>query len=75
MLLAARSLSHLIEALPGVGAQLVLVEGLVRALCQQLIDIQYIDVAEQALLVSGATMCMRYWLCVCSMCDDNAIST
>ena len=48
MLLACRSIANLMEALRGSVANVVY-GGAVPVLCQKLLDIQYIDVAEQAL--------------------------
>ena len=48
MLLACRSIANLMEALRGSVANVVY-GGAVPILCQKLLDIQYIDVAEQAL--------------------------
>lgn len=51
MLLACRSLANLMEALRGSVANVVY-GGAVPILCQKLLDIQFIDLAEQALSVS-----------------------
>jgi hypothetical protein len=51
MLLACRCIANLMEALRGSVANVVY-GGAVPVLCQKLLDIQYIDVAEQALSVS-----------------------
>ncbi|KAJ2800958.1 Ubiquitin fusion degradation protein 4, partial [Coemansia guatemalensis] len=48
MLLACRCLANVLEALPLAGAAVVRC-GAVEALCARLLDIEYIDVAEQAL--------------------------
>ncbi|KAJ2081800.1 Ubiquitin fusion degradation protein 4 [Coemansia sp. RSA 988] len=48
MLLACRCLANVLEALPLAGASVVR-HGAVEALCARLLDIEYIDVAEQAL--------------------------
>ena len=52
MLLACRCIANLMEALRGSVANVVY-GGAVPILCQKLLDIQYIDVAEQALSVSA----------------------
>ncbi|KAJ1999930.1 Ubiquitin fusion degradation protein 4, partial [Coemansia thaxteri] len=49
MLLACRCLSNLLEALPLTGGLLVRL-GVVGVLCSKLMEIEYIDLAEQALL-------------------------
>jgi E3 ubiquitin-protein ligase TRIP12 len=49
--LACRCLANLIEALPGV-AHTVVYHGAIPALCSKLIEISYIDLAEQTLSVS-----------------------
>lgn len=74
MLLACRSLANLMEALRGSVANVVY-GGAVPVLCQKLLDIQYIDVAEQALSTlekvsidfpasivreGGLTACLQY---------------
>ena len=53
MLLACRCIANLIEALPQ-AAHSVVTGGAVPILCQKLIEIDYIDLAEQALIVSVA---------------------
>lgn len=53
MLLACRCLANLMEALRGSVANVVY-GGAVPILCQKLLDIQFIDLAEQALSVSTA---------------------
>lgn len=50
-LLACRCLANLMEALPGCGHTLVY-RGAVPVLCSKLIEISYIDLAEQTLIVS-----------------------
>ncbi|KAJ2847553.1 Ubiquitin fusion degradation protein 4, partial [Coemansia brasiliensis] len=50
MLLACRCLSNLLEALP-VSGSILLRYGAIDVLCGRLLDIEYIDVAEQALTV------------------------
>lgn len=52
MLIACRCLANLMEALPASTANVVY-GGAVPVLCQKLLEIQYIDLAEQALSVSG----------------------
>ena len=74
MLLACRSLANMMEALRGSVANVVY-GGAVPVLCQKLLDIQYIDVAEQALSTlskvsldfpasivreGGLTACLQY---------------
>lgn len=54
-LLACRCLAHLMEALPGSGHTLVHL-GAVQALCSKLNEISYIELAEQTLSVSSATL-------------------
>jgi E3 ubiquitin-protein ligase TRIP12 len=51
MLLACRCISNLIEAMPSAMGSVVY-SGVVPVLCQKLKEIQYIDLAEQALSVS-----------------------
>jgi E3 ubiquitin-protein ligase TRIP12 len=51
MLLACRCIANLMEALPAATANVVY-GGAVPVLCAKLVDIQYIDLAEQALTVS-----------------------
>lgn len=50
--LAARCLANLMEALPGV-AHTVVYHGAIPVLCSKLIEISYIDLAEQTLSVSS----------------------
>ncbi|KAL6072066.1 Thyroid receptor-interacting protein 12 [Balamuthia mandrillaris] len=50
LLLSARAISNLLEALPGAGASLVR-GGIVPILCAKLLCFDYIDLAEQCLLV------------------------
>lgn len=50
MLLACRCLANLMEALPG-SAHSVVYAGAVPVLCSKLLEIQYIDLAEQTLSV------------------------
>jgi E3 ubiquitin-protein ligase TRIP12 len=52
MVLACRCLAHLMDVLRGSVANVVY-GGAVPVLCQKLLDIQYIDLAEQALSVSN----------------------
>jgi E3 ubiquitin-protein ligase TRIP12 len=54
MLLACRCLANLMEALPASTANVVY-GGAVPILCQKLLEIHFIDLAEQALSVSGLT--------------------
>lgn len=49
--LACRCLANLMEALPGV-AHTVVYHGAIPVLCSKLIEISYIDLAEQTLSVS-----------------------
>jgi E3 ubiquitin-protein ligase TRIP12 len=51
MLLACRCLANLMEALPG-SAHSVVYAGAVPVLCAKLMEIQYIDLAEQTMIVS-----------------------
>jgi E3 ubiquitin-protein ligase TRIP12 len=53
--LACRCLANLMEALPGC-AHTVVYHGAVPVLCSKLLEIQYIDLAEQTLSVSGKNM-------------------
>lgn len=57
MLLACRCIANLMEALPSSTANVVY-GGAVPVLCQKLLEIHYIDVAEQALSV-GHIICYR----------------
>lgn len=50
--LACRCLANLMEALPGV-AHTIVYHGAIPVLCSKLIEISYIDLAEQTLSVSG----------------------
>jgi len=50
LVLAARALSHLMEALPAAGVNIVRAGG-VPTLCAKLLVFEYIDLAEQCLLV------------------------
>ena len=50
--LACRCLANLMEALPGV-AHTVVYHGAIPVLCSKLIEISYIDLAEQTLSVSA----------------------
>ena len=54
--LACRCLANLMEALPGV-AHTVVYHGAIPVLCSKLIEISYIDLAEQTLSVRGLTNC------------------
>ncbi|KAJ1761882.1 Ubiquitin fusion degradation protein 4 [Coemansia sp. RSA 1591] len=76
MLLACRCLSNLLEALPLAGSVL-LRHGVVDMLCTRLLDIEYIDVAEQALTVltqlsrdSATRVCAGGGLSACLMFLD-----
>lgn len=53
MLLACRCISNIMEALPAAVSNVVFC-GAVPVLCQKLLEISYIDLAEQALSVSAA---------------------
>lgn len=57
MLLACRCLANMMEALPS-SVSNVVYGGAVPVLCAKLMEIQYIDVAEQALSVSPAIYCL-----------------
>jgi E3 ubiquitin-protein ligase TRIP12 len=59
--LACRCLANLMEALPGC-AHTVVYHGAVPVLCSKLIDIQYIDLAEQTLSVSWTTSAALFLL-------------
>jgi E3 ubiquitin-protein ligase TRIP12 len=54
--LACRCLANLMEALPGV-AHTVVYHGAIPVLCSKLIEISYIDLAEQTLSVSYSCLC------------------
>ena len=56
MLLACRCIANLMEALPPATAGVVY-GGAVPILCQKLLEIHYIDLAEQALSVSPTILC------------------
>lgn len=56
MLLACRCLANMMEALPS-SAAAVVYGGAVPVLCQKLLEIDYIDLAEQALSVSCLCQC------------------
>jgi E3 ubiquitin-protein ligase TRIP12 len=58
MLLACRCLANLMEALPASTANVVY-GGAVPILCQKLLEISFIDLAEQALSVSFLIYCIR----------------
>jgi E3 ubiquitin-protein ligase TRIP12 len=64
MLLACRCLANLMEALRGSVANVVYGEA-VPVLCQKLLDIQFIDLAEQALSVSAFQLdsLSIHWVC------------
>lgn len=57
MLLACRCIANLMEALPPSTANVVY-GGAVPILCQKLLEIHFIDLAEQALSVSGPVTCL-----------------
>ena len=59
--LAARCLANLMEALPGV-AHTVVYHGAIPVLCSKLIEISYIDLAEQTLSVRPASLCHCVYL-------------
>jgi len=52
--LASRCLYNMMEALPGT-AHTVVFHGAIPALCSKLLEIQFIDLAEQNISVSGTT--------------------
>jgi E3 ubiquitin-protein ligase TRIP12 len=54
MLLSSRAITHLLEVLPKVSPK-VAACGAVRIFCQRLQTIEFIDVAEQSLMVSAPT--------------------
>jgi E3 ubiquitin-protein ligase TRIP12 len=54
--LACRCLANLMEALPGV-AHTVVYHGAIPVLCSKLIEISYIDLAEQTLSVGSSLVC------------------
>ncbi len=58
MLLAARALTFLADMLPNSCGAIVR-HGAVASLCQRLLTIEYIDLAEQSLLVRVGSLC-RY---------------
>jgi hypothetical protein len=51
IVLAARAITNLIEALPGASTSLVAVEDCIPELCMKLMNISDIEVAEQSLYV------------------------
>lgn len=59
-LLACRCLANLMEALPGCGHTLVY-HGAIPVLCSKLLEISYIDLAEQTLIVSSR--CNTFPIC------------
>ena len=61
MLLACRCIANLMEALPASTANVVY-GGAVPILCQKLLEIQFIDLAEQALSVSFSTVVKMFTL-------------
>jgi E3 ubiquitin-protein ligase TRIP12 len=64
MLLASRCLANLMEALPG-SAHTVVHHGAVPVLCAKLLEINFIDLAEQSLSVS---LVSEIWFCLYSPC-------
>jgi E3 ubiquitin-protein ligase TRIP12 len=60
--LACRCLANLMEALPGC-AHTIVYHGAIPVLCSKLIEISYIDLAEQTLSVSGFVCVCAYALC------------
>ncbi len=69
MLLSSRAITHLLEVLPKVSPK-VAACGAVRIFCQRLQTIEFIDVAEQSLMVPPSTrhtavdisiFCVRLW--------------
>ncbi len=50
MLLSSRALTHLLEVMPKASAK-VAASGAVTVFCQRLLTIEFMDVAEQSLLV------------------------
>ena len=69
MLLACRCLANLMEALRGSVANVVY-GGAVPILCQKLLDIQFIDLAEQALSVSHASFSFDSILTITDIVQD-----
>jgi hypothetical protein len=63
--LACRFLANLMEALPGV-AHTVVYHGAIPVLCSKLIEISYIDLAEQTLSVSLNHLSMSFLIRACS---------
>ena len=61
MLLACRCIANLMEALPPSTANVVY-GGAVGILCQKLLEIHFIDLAEQALSVSGLAICLVLYM-------------
>lgn len=61
-LLACRCLANLMEALPGCGHTLVY-HGAIPVLCSKLVEISYIDLAEQTLLVSFIVLLVLFTGC------------
>lgn len=61
MLLACRCLANLMEALPASTANVVY-GGAVPILCQKLLEIHFIDLAEQALSVSPLSPVLNHYL-------------
>lgn len=63
-MLACRCLANLMEALPGV-AHSVVYHGAIPVLCSKLIEISFIDLAEQTLSVSPSAMLLLSILNIC----------
>ncbi|KAF8266775.1 hypothetical protein EI94DRAFT_1583654 [Lactarius quietus] len=57
--LAAHCLENLLEAFPGV-AHMIVYHGAIPVLCSKLIEISYIDLAEQTLSIRCSTQSLRY---------------
>lgn len=68
--LACRCLANLMEALPGV-AHTVVYHGAIPVLCSKLIEISYIDLAEQTLSVCTFSICQRYLSLTPMSLDDG----
>lgn len=67
--LACRCLANLMEALPGV-AHTVVYHGAIPVLCSKLIEISYIDLAEQTLSVSSCPLSPVFFFS--TMCSTDA---
>ena len=63
MLLACRCLANLLEALPN-SVNAIVYAGAVPVLCAKLLEIQYIDLAEQTLSVSSSPL---LFACRCAL--------